>query len=399
MNIYYDSVFQTWYHTAKTKQLYIGGKQTEIAYCEQARTMPEHSFHIKKWRKSRGIAVGMLTCRTDKNEFGIGGNLSLFQELHLYLAKHGIFSYIFTLEDAKDEDFSGFIFSSELAKWIKVAVPFPDVVYNRIPFRSHEASSGFRQLKSLLNRYSIPLFNPRFVHKYEIYEAFKEDDYLRKLLPKTILLSSSTVLYSFLDRHRTVYVKPVTGNRGSGIYILRLNEDETLEAITPGKQKEFSSFTSFWEQESKKLLRNRYIIQKAIVPKKIDGHRYDYRLLVHFKKGGYRLSGKAVRMSQNQEITTHIPRGGKLIPYETVQTEEMDDLLNKIAEKSGLVLSNTFGLFGEFSIDLGEDENGMLHLFEINSKPMQFDEEIIERQRRQNLKNLFIELAMPAKHM
>ncbi|RFU64368.1 YheC/YheD family protein [Bacillus sp. V59.32b] len=394
MKIYYHSPSKSWYHRSKKQQLYIGGNRAEINYHKELQSETGHSFSIRTFGKSKGIAVGILTSRADKNDFGIGGNLPLFQDLHLYLAKHGIFSYVFTPEDVRNEEFYGFIFSSELTQWIKVSVPAPDVVYNRIPFRSHEVSREFRQTKNILKRYNIPLFNPRFLHKYEIFELFKEDDLLKKLLPETTLFSSSTALYSFLKTHRTIYVKPVTGNRGSGISILTLKQDEMLEVLTPNKQKQFKSFCHFWEQESKKFSSNTYIIQKAISPKKIDGHRYDYRILVHYENGSYQLSGKAVRMSQTQEITTHIPKGGMLYPYEKVRTDELDERLMKIAERCGKVLRDAFGFFGEFSIDLGEDESGMLYLFEVNSKPMQFDEEEIEIQRRSKLKNLFIELAL-----
>lgn len=372
----------------------MGGNRAEIKYRKQLQPETGYSFSIHRFGKSKAIAVGILTSRTDKNEIGIGGNLLLFQELHLYLAKHGIFSFVFTPDDSRNEDFEGYIFSSDLERWIKVSVPVPDVVYNRIPFRSHEISASFRQMRNLLKQYKIPFFNPRFLHKYEIFELFKEDELLEKLLPETILFSSSTALYSFLKTHRTIYVKPVTGNRGSGISIIALKKDETLEVLTLTAQKQYKSFSHFWEQESVKFGSKPYIIQKAITPKKIDGHRYDYRVLVHYEKGSYELSGKAVRMSQSQEITTHIPKGGMLYPYEKVRSEALDDLLMKVAERCGKILRDAFGFFGEFSIDLGEDESGKLYLFEVNSKPMHFDEEEIEAQRRSKLKNLFIELAL-----
>lgn len=53
------------------------------------------------------------------------------------------------------------------------------------------------------------------------------------------------------------------------------------------------------------------------------------------------------------------------------------------------------GFLGEFSIDIGEDESGSLFIYEVNSKPMQFDEVEIETNRLLHLKNLFIELTFP----
>lgn len=97
-------------------------------------------------------------------------------------------------------------------------------------------------------------------------------------------------------------------------------------------------------------------------------------------------------MSQLQEITTHTPRGGKLYPYQNLQSKRLNLTLARIAQKCGEILSKKIGFLGEFSIDIGEDESGSLFIYEVNSKPMQFDEEEIEANRLLHLKNLFMEL-------
>ena len=127
-------------------------------------------------------------------------------------------------------------------------------------------------------------------------------------------------------------------------------------------------------------------------PKKKDGHRYDYRLLVHYENGLFKITGKAVRMAQIQEITTHVPKGGKIYPYQQVMTKAVDGQLTALAQTCGTVLSKQLGFIGEFSIDLGENEAGEFFIYEVNSKPMQFDEVDIEKNRLFHLKKLFIEL-------
>ena len=49
----------------------------------------------------------------------------------------------------------------------------------------------------------------------------------------------------------------------------------------------------------------------------------------------------------------------------------------------------------EVWLSIGEDTSGALYIYEVNSKPMQFDEEEIEASRLLHLKNLFIELTFP----
>ena len=67
-------------------------------------------------------------------------------------------------------------------------------------------------------------------------------------------------------------------------------------------------------------------------------------------------------MSQTQEITTHVPRGGKLYPYHEVSTQSLDQQLTYITQTSGTVLSKHLGFIGEFSMDLGENEEGAFYL-------------------------------------
>ena len=73
-------------------------------------------------------------------------------------------------------------------------------------------------------------------------------------------------------------------------------------------------------------------------------------------------------------------------------TESLDEQLAEIAHLCGIVLTKEWGFIGEFSIDLGESETGDLFIYEVNSKPMQFDEADIEANRLFQLKQLFIEL-------
>ncbi|MCC5399972.1 hypothetical protein LMQ13_13720, partial [Staphylococcus aureus] len=55
----------------------------------------------------------------------------------------------------------------------------------------------------------------------------------------------------------------------------------------------------------------------------------------------------------------------------------------------GEVLTKKYGFIGEFSIDACVDKEGNYYLFEVNAKPMLFDEVEIEEKRCQQLVKLF----------
>jgi glutathione synthase/RimK-type ligase-like ATP-grasp enzyme len=378
-----------WYHRYKKKELYMGNLKLPVPY--KGHSGPHHSFFVDPVR-SHVMTVGILTCKKNNNERGLGGNLRLFRELTGHLNSNGIVSFVLAVEDVLQGDFSGFIYSESSGNWEKVSVPLPDVVYNRIPSRGFESSKAFLQFKQILDQHSIPIFNPRFVHKLEIYELLRENNFLHNLLPETILLSSSRELFNFLIKHQTLYLKPVTGNKGSGISILSLQPDGKVVASTTKTELSYNSFNEFWIKNAKKYINHKYIAQQAVKPKKLDGHRYDYRILVHYDEQDYKITGKAIRMSQAQEVTTHVPRGGRIYPYELLKNENTDLLIEKVAGICGKILSEKLGFFGEFSMDLGEDEAGNLYLFEINSKPMHFDETEIENNRLEKLKKIFTQL-------
>lgn len=392
MKLYYDELNNSWWHEETGVKLTFGVNQEPISFQRSKATSNAISFDVTPFQTNKIITVGILTTQNLKNECGISGNLPLFRSLHLYLLEHGIFSYVFTVEDAVKQENLGYVYCSKLQRWKKIPIPLPHVVYNRIPLRSFESSPPFQQIKETFAKHGIIMFNPSFIDKYEMYAAFKNHVNLKPFLPQTIVITNFNALAAFFHTHKTIYLKPREGNRGNGIYTLSQNQDGSLQLKSPNHSESFSSLLAYWNMYEKQLQAKKYLAQQAISPKKKDGHRYDYRLLVHYENGLFKLTGKAVRMAQIQEITTHVPKGGKIYPYHQVMTKEVDGQLTALAQTCGTVLSKQLGFIGEFSIDLGENEAGELFIYEVNSKPMQFDEVDIEKNRLFQLKKLFIEL-------
>ncbi|MFP3510747.1 YheC/YheD family protein [Peribacillus sp. SIMBA_075] len=390
MNIFYDIPSENWYHTEENAELFAGVAVEEISYKKDHLNQPLTPITV--FPGNRMLVVGILTASNPKKESGLGGNLTLFRDLSSFLLKHGILTFAFTGNALHSETLRGYVFSSISNKWIECKMPLPDIVYNRIPSRGYEASEEFQRLITHLKEYRMNLFNPCFLDKFVMFEALMEDGSLTNHLPPTMILRNSDCLDAFLETHRHIYLKPCKGSQGKGIYTIIKNHDDTLLFNSLKHSESFPDFTSFWETKKKDLLKRSYLAQQAISPKKLLGHRYDYRILVHYEKGFYKVTGKAVRMSQTQEITTHTPQGGKLFPYQNLQSRSLNLKLANIAQKCGEILSKKVGFLGEFSIDIGEDETGSLFIYEVNSKPMQFDEEEIEVNRLLHLKNLFIEL-------
>jgi hypothetical protein len=334
--------------------------------------------------------IGILTAK--KKDGTIGGNSPLFIQLQKKLISLNGISFIFTLDGVHDESIDGFTFNPEKNEWERINSPYPDLVYNRIPFRKSEEEIKNSGFFSHLKDKNIPFFNPGFIDKYELYQLFKDHPILHSYLPATILAFEKQKLWNFLLQFQTIYLKPAQSARGNGIFRLELDTEKGLILKGISRSNEYITFDHFWNEWENILKEKNYLAQEEILSKTYGGKRFDLRILAHAEHNNYIVTGVGIRQSQKQEITTHIPSGGKRLPYNLFQTKEQDLLIENVVKQIGIALSQKFGFFGEFSIDVGISETGNYYIYEVNSKPMSFDEKEIEAKKIDHLCQLFLQL-------
>lgn len=334
--------------------------------------------------------IGIMT--SQKANGTISGNGRLFRSIQQKLISLGGISFVFTIEGIHHNIIEGYLFSPERNVWIKKQFPYPDLIYNRIPSRTREQQKNVQSFLSCLNEKGIPFFNPCFIDKYELYECFKNHPVIKEFLPETILIQEKQDVYKLLKSHSSIYLKPANSSRGKGIFRLRLTPSLSIQLKGRKKQEAYQTFDHFWKEWHGRLLRKPYLAQEEIPSAEYKGSRFDFRILAHAAGNDYTLTGIGIRQSQEQEITTHIPSGGRLLPYPLLQTPAHDQFILSIIPYVGKTLSEEFGYFGEFSIDAGVSKTGQYYIYEVNSKPMSFDEPEIEAGKIANLCRLFFEL-------
>lgn len=334
--------------------------------------------------------IGIVTAK--KSNGSLAGNGPLFIELQKKLISLNGISFVFTPEDVEEDSILGYCYSPEKDRWIKDIFPYPDLVYNRIPFRKTEQDGLSQIFFSKLIEKNIPFFNPCFIDKYELYEMMSNHDILVRFLPKTIRVHHKEDLSSFLMKYNRIYLKPSQSAKGKGIFRLERLYSEEIQLDGVNRSQHFCSYDDFWEEWKKDLLEKNYLAQEEIRSAQFEGARYDFRILAHGNYDTYSLTGVGIRQSEKQVITTHIPTGGKLLPYKLLQTNEHDQFFELIIPSIGKALSSQFGYFGEFSIDACISENGEYYIYEVNSKPMSFDESDIEEKKIEELCRLFLQL-------
>jgi hypothetical protein len=389
MKLYYHRDREIWTHRDQSS-LTFGGLKNKLSPQTEGDVSQNASFEFQLKDQHIGPLIGIMT--SPKNKFSLAGNRSLFTNLQTELLKKQALSFVFSFQDVmKDGWIIGYIYLPENQEWLKAKMPFPDIVYNRIPYRKSEKSVPFQNVIKQFNYSSIPIFNPNFLDKWELYKILL-DSKLKNILPETILLDSKDSLEAFIKCHKSIYIKPREQSKGKNtLRLSKENQNYILE--THDQNLTIFELEELWSLYGEEFREGIFIAQKAIKPALFDGKRYDFRILSHWSelKQDYLVTGIGIRGADYQRLTTHTAYGGSIISYKKVQTAEHDVFIPMIVSEIGLVLSKKLGFFGEFSIDAGVDMDGNYVLFEVNSKPMSFDEKDIERNRINQLCHLFIQ--------
>lgn len=390
MKISYHLEKKQWYHhEANTAAiLTMGMDKQPVPFMSLSEDPQELSFNLKTKGRNAGPIIGILSSLTNNGK--LAGNIRLFTDLQVELTKKGGLSIVFTPESITDTGITGYIYSPGRQKWFRVSAPLPHLVYNRVPFRKAEASSNFKAAVRKIKKNSIPFFNPAFINKFELYTILNKDPFFDKMLPETILINVAAQLQDFLERHKRVYLKPVNGAKGIGIYRLSLGQEQNILAESIKDMQHYPNFMDYWEMQGEMLLKRSYIAQPEVSADKINNQRYDFRVLSICGKSGYQVSGIGIRQATKQDLTTHVPAGGKIIPFDGILAEQHERNLSLISQNAGTILSEQLGFYGEFSMDIGLTDTGNYVVYEINSKPMSFDEASIENTRVLHLVDLFL---------
>ncbi len=351
-----------------------------------------------RWIRTRAVVnekpvVAILTYVDDSRVFR--GDKQNYQDITRTGAEQNVHIYILPTKDFSltAGKLKGFEYDFGGKRWVRKEVPFPDVVYNRIPFRKFEQLPEVqRVLTDIQNHPRLRLFNPYFFNKWTLFEWLKQSEDTRSLVPDTRKLKDALTISSMIRNHTSLYLKPVKGKAGKGI--MRVTKGEgaggkpvytlNVQEKTGATRHQFSTIGDLTEMIEKQRGGKEYIVQQGIKLAVHQTRPFDLRVLVQKNGDGvWKLTGVGARLAGASSITTHVPRGGSI-------EKPLKLLTGAFGEKKGRMIlekTKTTALriakqlergsgeaLGEMSMDLGVDRNGELWFFEANSKPMKFDE-------------------------
>jgi glutathione synthase/RimK-type ligase-like ATP-grasp enzyme len=328
----------------------------------------------------------------DDEEPNFGSIHTFCKELNQFVTKNGGFFYVFHYYDFSGESVNGYYFDEN--KWVYSKLPLPDAVYNRIHFRKNEQTRSFKNFRMALEQFSIPMFNDRFLSKWEVYQHLMQESRIHPFMPETCLLSQES-FYEFMEQYESVFIKPVHGSQGRNIIKL-VNEGENIQFQTSRTSlpnhpiKKYLKNNAFYQL--KPYLHNRiYIIQQGIPLLHFEGKPMDFRVLVHKNQQDlWEVTSLVARISAEEQFVSNLAKGGKVMKPLQVLTSffnketafKLISLLKEVSIDAAEIISrNTNGITGELGIDIGIDDSGKPWIIEINSKPSKNFEDSLSKIR------------------
>jgi glutathione synthase/RimK-type ligase-like ATP-grasp enzyme len=337
--------------------------------------MPAHN----SINKTKSFAI--LTDLIKPNAPSPLGTITDFcKELAKLCEENDVVFYMTTLKEFQTDQFRGYKFVNDRIE--KLEVPPPSVIHNRIHLRKNEATKEFRNITSQCKQTDIPLFNERFLNKIEVFQSFIDSPYLKPYVPYTEKYGDDRQLEKFLTLYETIFIKPIHGSQGRGIFKVHTIKNYFYLEEEDGhskKEKEFTSLKNLLRYLKPLLNKKSYIIQQGIPLLLSNNRPLDFRFLCHKNpQKKWEVTSSVARISHQQHFVSNISKGGEIEKVTSLlqsflskkEAYHLKKLLAELAVECCQWIDSTFdGLFVEFGVDLALDHHFNPWVIEMNSKP------------------------------
>jgi glutathione synthase/RimK-type ligase-like ATP-grasp enzyme len=355
--------------------------------------LPEHtqlhlSYNPQSYELRLGPVFAILVSGLSKEDPPFAPLNAFCEEVIRIAKQRHILAYVVTLPELSKEDDTVEAWTFNHNRWKKERLPYPQVVYNRIPTKRIEETTAFTQLKNKFSKQNIHLFNQTFLNKWEVHETLKESKELDPYLPDTHLFKGPLTFKSMIEQYPVTFIKPVHGSLGRKIYRIsrKINGFQSQYSTPNGQiEKYFGRISQLYSFLSKRVNPKKNIIQQGIPLLTLNGRAIDFRALMHKNKlGEWTITSMVARIGSENRFVSNIARGGALSKVGAVlkrckvsQPNTVKKNLLLVARKSCDVLEkNNKGHFGELGIDLAVSQSGQIYILEINSKPSKTEDSI-----------------------
>jgi len=292
----------------------------------------------------------------------------------------------------------GYQYDTKRLQWSRTSVSMPDIILRR--------SGTFKQIEKVSVTQDLQLFTRlNLLHtlpwdvsnKWALYQLLSKVTEVMPCLPKSILATRASQVYERAMKMGDVYVKPLAGAQGIGVFHLftargnlrvaweKKKEPRNLGKSTPPPgflrpttdviQREFSNQAAFSEFWSGRRFQRCLVQETVVLPRTLDNRPFDFRWLVQNCKE-YQVVARVARIGKPHSVTTNIHTGGDALAAELVIQEaygsKATDILmrlDQVALDVANALDKRYGHFAEVGVDLALASEEDVKVFEVNPTP------------------------------
>lgn len=217
--------------------------------------------------------------------------------------------------------------------------------------------------------------------KWTKHKLMSQDERLIGYLPETKYFNQEA-LWSMLEKHKQVMLKPCYGYQGIGIVQLSALEGDRVEIhknykrlVLNGKDEIFSYLK---QNHFSKKRKPRYIVQQRIPLATINDHPFDIRIMVQRKKDSseWGITGMLAKIAANNYVITNAAKAvisvEEALNQSNLNKEHTPKIISELEVASLLAaqhLANSYPKQRVYGIDLGIDCGGKVWIIEANLSP------------------------------
>lgn len=217
----------------------------------------------------------------------------------------------------------------------------------------------------------------RISDKWAKTNVMMRDAGLRGYIPSTRKFSKSN-LFSMLNAHEMVYVKPTYGSLGKGVMRVEKTAQGEYAYQLIGTRKTYTGFETLYHAIKRDTLGKSYLVQRGVQLLKYEGRRFDLRLVVQQSpEGKWEATGTVARVAHPAKIVTNGSQGGSILTVEQVLGPHMSPMQrDQLLKRLDVIGINTikrlhrhYPRIREIGLDIAIDQQLRPWILEVNTTP------------------------------
>ena len=273
--------------------------------------------------------------------------------------------------DVKEREVRGHAYDP-LYGWESGRWTLPSVIVDNVFLSVARRDKTYAAVKRALQKRGITFLNPRLPDKWGVWEALLACRPLRPYLPETTLLRRGEEVKDWLERHASVFLKPVRGSGGHGVVQVRADREGGY--VLTGSDREHLSPEELQERVEELVWREKHLLQRGLPLLMLDRRNIDIRVVLHRDGHGvWQAVATVPRVGQPGHAVTNLAQGGEkrslswlreLAP--DIPSQEEIEEVAILAAEGVTAIRPTLAFLG---IDVALDREGGLWVIDVNPRP------------------------------